>query len=210
MLTLKQARFLEEYLVDLNGKAAAIRAGYSQRTAEVQASQLLSNYKIRVALEDAMQARSKRTEVTADRVVAEYARIAFANMRDYLPKKGETIDLQRLDQDRTAAVEEIIIDEFVDQAGTVHRRTRVKLHDKKAALDSLAKHLGMFVDPRVAEQTFAHRVQMMTSEERRALAHQLLEDGRKLLPLLKEEDEDELAQQEGKKSSRIKSRSTTS
>jgi hypothetical protein len=51
---------------------------------------------------------------------------------------------------------------------------------------------------------------MMTSEERRALAHQLLEDGRKLLPLLKEEDEDELAQQEGKKSSRIKSRSTTS
>ena len=117
MLTLKQARFLEEHLVNLNGKAAAIRAGYSQRTAEVQASQLLRNSKIRVALEDAMQARSKRTQVTADRVIAEYARLAFANMRDYWPKKGETIDLQRLDQDRTAAVKEIIIDEFVDQAG---------------------------------------------------------------------------------------------
>src|SRR5208282_5119583 len=111
MLTLKQARFLEEYLVDLNGKAAAIRAGYSPKSAEVQASQLLRNSKIRVALEDAMQARSKRTQVTADRIVADYARIAFANMRDYWPRKGETIDLQRLDQDRMAAVEEIIMDE---------------------------------------------------------------------------------------------------
>ena len=79
-------------------------------------------------------------------------------MQDYWPRPGETIDLQRLDQDRTAAVEEIIIEEFVDQAGTVHRRTRVKLHDKKAALDSLAKHLGMFVDPRIAEQSFEYRV----------------------------------------------------
>src|SRR5208282_2578914 len=113
MLTLKQARFLEEYLVDLNGKAAAIRAGYSPKSAEVQASQLLRNSKIRVALEDAMQARSKRTEVTADRIVAEYARIAFANIRDYWPRAGEAIDLSRLDQDRTAAIEEITIDEVV-------------------------------------------------------------------------------------------------
>jgi len=197
MLNRKQARFIEEFIVDLNGKQAAIRAGYSPKTAEVQASRLLSYTKVLVALEDAIQARSKRTEVTADRVITEYARIAFSNIRDYWPKKGETIDLQRLDQDRTAAVEEIIKDEFVDQAGTVHRRTRVKLHDKKAALDSLARHLGMFVDPRVAEESFAYRVQMMTSEERLALVAELLEEGRKLLlPLLKEEDEDELAQQE--------------
>src|SRR5271163_476374 len=191
MLNRKQARFIEEFIVDLNGKQAAIRAGYSPKTAEVQASRLLSYTKVLVALEDAIQARSKRTEVTADRVITEYARIAFSNIRDYWPKKGETIDLQRLDQDRTAAVEEIIKDEFVDQAGTVHRRTRVKLHDKKAALDSLARHLGMFVDRSVHEATFEHRVLMMTSEERLALAAELFEEGRKLLPLLDEADEAE-------------------
>jgi len=191
MLTPKQARFVEEYLVDANGKAAAIRAGYSPKTAEVQASRLLRSPKVRVPFEDAMQARSKRTEVTADRVVTEYAMISFANMRDYWPRTGETIDLQRLDRDRTAAVKEIIIDEFVDQAGTLHRRTRLKLHDKRAALDSLARHLGMFVDRSVHEATFEHRVLMMTSEERLALAAELFEEGRKLLPLLDEADEAE-------------------
>ena len=57
-------------------------------------------------------------------------------MRDYWPTRGETIDLSRLDQDRTAAIEAITIDEVVDPAGILRRRTRLKLHDKKGALDS--------------------------------------------------------------------------
>ena len=84
-----------------------------------------------------MQARSKRTTVTTDRVLTEFARLAFANMRDFWPRRGETIDLSRLDQDRTAAIAEITIDEAMDTAGVLHRRTRLKLHDKKGALDSL-------------------------------------------------------------------------
>jgi phage terminase small subunit len=179
MLSPKQACFVEEYLIDLNGTKAAIRAGYSARTAEVQASRLLRNAKVQVALEDAIQARSKRTEVTADRVVTEFARLAFANMRDYWPRTGETIDLHRLDQDRTAAVEEVTIDEAVDMAGVVHRRTRLKLHDKKGALDSLARHLGLFVDRHVVEG-IEHRVKNMSSEERLQLAADILEEGRKL------------------------------
>jgi phage terminase small subunit len=83
MLTPKQSRFVEEYLVDLNGKQAAIRAGYSANTAEVQASRLLRIVKIQVALSAAMRARSRNTEVTPDRVLAELAKIGFANMRDY-------------------------------------------------------------------------------------------------------------------------------
>src|ERR1700746_3486508 len=103
MLTPKQSRFVEEYLVDLNGKQAAIRAGYSANTAEVQASRLLRIVKIQVALSAAMRARSRNTEVTPDRVLAELAKIGFANMRDYWPKEGETVDLHRLDQELTAA-----------------------------------------------------------------------------------------------------------
>jgi phage terminase small subunit len=145
MLTPKQSRFVAEYLIDLNGKQAAIRAGYSAKTAEVQASQLLRIAKIQVALSAAIQARSRITEVTANRVLAELAKIAFANMRDYWSKEGEMVDLHRLDQDLTAAVQEITIDETVDPSGVVRRHTRLKLHDKRGALDSLAQYLGMFV-----------------------------------------------------------------
>jgi phage terminase small subunit len=145
MLTPKQSRFVEEYLVDLNGKQAAIRAEYSANTAEVQASRLLRIVKIQVALSAAMRARSRTTEVTPDRVLAELAKIGFANMRDYWPKEGETVDLHRLDQELTAALQEITIDETIDPSGVVDRHTRLKLHDKKGALDSLAQYLGMFV-----------------------------------------------------------------
>jgi phage terminase small subunit len=146
MLRPKQARFVEEYLLDLNGKQAAIRAGYSPKTAEVQGSRLLGHPNVQAAVDAAMQTRSRRTEVTADRVVAELAKIAFADMRDFWPTEGDTLDLSRLDQDRTAAIEEVIIDEAIDSAGTLHRRIRVKLHDKLGALTRLARHLGMFVD----------------------------------------------------------------
>ena len=185
MLTPKQSRFVEEYLLDLNGKQAAIRAGYSPKTAEVQGSRLLRNAKVQKALEAAVQARSRRTEVTADRVVAEFAKLAFADMRDYWPKMGETVDLHRLDQDRTAAIGEITIDEVVDAGGTLHRRTRLKLHDKKGALDSLARHLGMFVDRHAAEGSI-EQIMAMSPAERVQLAEDIIERGKKYLPLLAE------------------------
>jgi phage terminase small subunit len=182
----KQKRFVEEYLVDLNGKQAAIRAGYSPKTAEVQASRLLRYAKVQAALESAMRARSKRTEITADRVVTEFAKIAFANMRDYWPPAGEKFDLPRLDQDRTAAVEEIVIDESVDPSGVLHRRIHLKLHDKQRALDSLARHLGMYIDRHVAEGSIEHGVMSMTREERVACAEQRLKSAQRYLPLYEE------------------------
>src|SRR6516164_9458787 len=86
MLTPKQSRFVEEYLVDLNGRRAVIRAGYSPnpKTTEVQASRLLSDAKVAGAVKEAMQARSRRTDVTADRVVGELAELAFSNIFDFV------------------------------------------------------------------------------------------------------------------------------
>ena len=185
MLTPKQSCFIEEYLIDLNGKQAAIRAGYSAKTAEAQAARLLRYVKVQQALQTAIEARTKRTEITADRVMVKLARIAFANMRDYWPKEGETLDLHRLDQDRTAAVEELTVVETV-RGGVLHRRTRLKMHDKLAALTNLARHLGMFSNQRVAEGSIEHRVMRMTPAERVACAEQLLENARKYLPAFEE------------------------
>lgn len=81
-LTEKQKRFVEEYIIDLNGAQAAIRAGYSPKTACCIASENLAKPAIQAALQQAIQERSKRTEVTADRVLEELAAVAFADGGD--------------------------------------------------------------------------------------------------------------------------------
>lgn len=78
-LTAKQRRFVDEYLADLNATQAAIRAGYSKRTAQEQASRLLSNVMVRAAVEDAKRARSGRTGITADMVLQRYWQLATAD-----------------------------------------------------------------------------------------------------------------------------------
>jgi|SRR5208282_3260351 len=149
MLTPRQARFVEEYLIDLNGRQAAIRAGYSPNAAEVQASRLIRNAKVTAAVNDAMQERSKRTGITADRVVTELARLAFSNISDFIEMRSDGsvhIDLSRATRDRAAALHEVTVDEYTEGRGEVGRkvrRIRIRLHDKKNALDALARHLGM-------------------------------------------------------------------
>lgn len=78
MLTAKQEVFVREYLVDLNGTAAALRAGYSPRRAPFTASELLKKPKVAAALEKAMKARAEHTELTANMVLQELRKIGFA------------------------------------------------------------------------------------------------------------------------------------
>jgi phage terminase small subunit len=68
-LTPKQAQFVQEYLIDLNATQAAIRAGYSAKTANEQGSRLLTNVSVRSALQSAMSARAERTQINADYVL---------------------------------------------------------------------------------------------------------------------------------------------
>ena len=75
-LTPKQARFAQEYLVDLNGTQAAIRAGYSQRTANEQAARLLTKASVQEAIQKGQQERQKRTLVTVDYVVTSLREVA--------------------------------------------------------------------------------------------------------------------------------------
>lgn len=70
-MTAQQQRFVDEYAVDRNGKQAAIRAGYSEKTAEQQASRLLSNVKVQEAIEAKLNRLSMKTEITAEWVLKE-------------------------------------------------------------------------------------------------------------------------------------------
>ncbi len=86
-LTPKQQRFVEEYLVDLNGTQAAIRAGYSPRTAQEQSSRLLSNAMVQQAVAAGRKEQQERTEITSDRVLAEAWNILTADVRELVQVK---------------------------------------------------------------------------------------------------------------------------
>lgn len=144
-LTARQKAFVNEYLIDLNATQAAIRAGYSQKTAAEQATRLLTNVNIQDNLQKRMSDREKRTEITQDMILNELASVAFANGTDYAtitPDEMGAAEVQfkptdTLTKEKKAAISGI----KTSQTGI-----EVKLCDKMKALELLGKHLGMFND----------------------------------------------------------------
>ena len=144
----RQQRFVEEYLVDLNATQAAIRAGYSPRTANEQGARLLAHVSIQEAVQAAKEKRSQRVEITQDRVLLEYARLAFFDPRKLFDDNGKPMDITALDDDTAAALVGLDVVEEYQGAGEsrefVGYTKKYKLANKLGALDSLGKHLGMF------------------------------------------------------------------
>ena len=143
-LTAKQKAFVAEYLIDLNATQAAIRAGYAEKTAYSQGQRLLKHVEIQAAIQKAQANREKRTEITQDRVLAELAKLGFSDMRQFTAWGPGGVGLKSSDEltdEEAACVAEV--SETVTQAGGT---VRFKLHDKKGALELLARHLGMLND----------------------------------------------------------------
>ncbi len=143
-MTPKQQRFAEEYLVDLNATQAAIRAGYSKTRACARGWKLLRQAEVAAAIEAEMSRRAARTAITADRVLIELARIAFADPRDCVtwgPNGVEVKSSDELSSDAAGAVAEVS-GTRTKSGGT----TKIKMHDKIAALEKIGRHLGLFKD----------------------------------------------------------------
>lgn len=142
-LTDKQQRFVDEYLIDLNATQAAIRAGYSTKTADQQGSRMLANVKVKQAVAEKQAQRSKRTGVNQDRVVLELAKVAFAKMTDIVDSNGKI--KEDASPDDLACIESIKYKESDNEyGGSVERE--VKIASKLKALELLGKHLGMWSD----------------------------------------------------------------
>jgi len=150
-LTGKQERFIEEYLIDLNATQAAIRAGYSVRTATAIGSENLRKPHVLVALQDRRQQLADEAGITPERVIAEYARLAFASITDVVSwneKRLTVVPSAALSEAAAAAVKKVraTVKEMPQEDGepTAKILIEVEMHDKKAALDSLAKTLHLF------------------------------------------------------------------
>lgn len=163
-LDARERRFVEEYLVDLDARRAALVAGYSGTMAASKAYQWVSGGKVKPhvyeAVIQAQAERAKRTGVTADKVITELAKLGFSDIRKAVrwqpnvtgmhedQDTGETrlaitnevalIGSDAIDDDTAAAIAEI---SQTDKGGL-----KLKLHDKRAALVDLGKHLGLFRD----------------------------------------------------------------
>ena len=146
-LTYQQRRFVEEYPIDLNGTHAALRAGYSPASASKRGCFLLRKPEIREAIQEELDRRAQRVHITQDRVLREYARLAFFDPRKLSNGDGSCKDVTELDDDTAAAIAGFHIVETCDKrpqyAGVTRYIRKYRFADKKGALDSIAKHLGM-------------------------------------------------------------------
>jgi phage terminase small subunit len=146
----KQKRFCEEFLIDLNATQAAIRAGYSKKTAKEQASRLLTNVNVESYLSERQQQLQADTGITQRRVLEEYAKIAFSDIRKFYTVDGALKPIHELDDESAAilagveVMEEKVSDPTSDEVIVVGQVKKIKTWDKVKALDSLARHLGMF------------------------------------------------------------------
>lgn len=146
----KNQLFVQEYLKDLNATKAAIRAGYSHKTAGQIGDKLLKKAEISQALQSAFQKRSIRTQTTQDRVIEELKAIAFSGMKDVARWNASGVELKdsnEISPEAAASVQ--VVEETTNQHGG---SLKIKQHDKLRALELLGRHLGMWDSSSAAAQ----------------------------------------------------------
>jgi len=136
-LTPKQQRFVEEYLVDLNGTQAAIRAGYSPKTANEQAARLLADVSIQGVVDEQIEKRSRVTGIDSAKVLVELSHQAFYDPLVFADIK-KPADLEKLPVHLRKAVTGWGWDKLGNFA--------LKLADKKGSQELIGRHLKMFTD----------------------------------------------------------------
>lgn len=172
----RHERFAQLLVKHNNGSKAYIEAGYSPKDTG-GASKLTGRPLVRARIEFLREQIAVGLHVDADKVVREFAALGFSNMLDYIRigADGEpSIDLSNITREQAAAIQEVVVEDFVDGRGENARdvrRVRFKLADKKGALDSLAKHLGMFIERHeVVVGTAAELERRFEEARRRAVA----------------------------------------
>ena len=189
-LTAKQQRFCDEYLIDLNATQAAIRAGYSHKTACEQGARLLANVKVQKYLQKRKTDRIERTEITQDMVLLELANIAFSNAADYaaVVEKDATIQCENgaimplYDEEgnpvKYRTVEPVLTADLTEsqkRALSVIKKGRdgfeIKPYDKIRALELLGKHLGMFTEQVKLTGNVNNPMEGLTTEELKKLIY---------------------------------------
>ncbi len=149
-LTDKQQKFVHEYLVDLNGTQAAIRAGYSKKTAAEAAYELL----IKPHIKEAVEKLQKKTDFNIERCMLEYKRLATFDIRKAYNEDGSLKPIHELDDDTAAAICGIESEDLYEGRGEDREKIgtlrKIKTVDKRAAIHDAMRHFGGFAKDALA------------------------------------------------------------
>jgi phage terminase small subunit len=165
-LTLKQRRFIEEHLLDLNATQAAIRAGYSKRNASRIGAELLGKTHVADAITAAMKERGDKANINAQKVLKHYWDIATADPRDLVqvrvnpcPDCWPGVEPADHPDDecktcRGRGIYDVVVSDTRKLSGPAKALFKgakmgrygveVQMHDQLDALDSVAEHIGFF------------------------------------------------------------------
>lgn len=169
-LTDKQILFCQEYLIDLNGAGAAVRAGYSKAAAKEIASETLTKPNVKKYLNRLKRDRAERLQINADKVLAEISRLAFSDVRGIFKDGYKLTDISDLDDDIAAAIQSVKVTTrrdpesgFGDDA-VYQDVLEYKLADKKGSLEMLAKHLGELTEHVHVEHSVSEEVDQLFND----------------------------------------------
>jgi phage terminase small subunit len=147
-LTKRQIFFIAEYQKDWNATQAAIRAGYSPKTAKEMAYKLVHKSSLKEILAQEMEERLLKIGVRAERVLQEIARIGFSDLGKLFRADGTMFPVQDLDEDTRAALASVqTLEESVGKGEDrifIGYTRKIKLFDKVKALELLGKYLKLF------------------------------------------------------------------
>lgn len=139
----KHERFCQEYLKDLNITQATKDSGFSKKTARTIGSKLLTRVDIQDRIAELQEERSRRTQISQDRVLKELACLGHSNIKDYIDKAAKGFitfkDIDKISDEDAKAIESI-------KVNYKEGRIEFKLHSKTKTLDMIGRHLGMFKD----------------------------------------------------------------
>ncbi|WP_295650998.1 terminase small subunit [uncultured Mucilaginibacter sp.] len=136
-LTPKQQRFCDEYLIDMNATRAALRAGYTQATA--MNGQLMEMPKIQAYLKKRTAEAAQKLQVSHETLLGELMKVAFANMGDYFGDDGKIKAMNDILDDKKSAIWSLKVSE-----GKYGTTVQLRLHNKLAALEKIAKHIKFY------------------------------------------------------------------
>ena len=153
-LTVKQEKYAQGLFAGLSQREAYKQAynceNMKDNTIDARACELAKDSKIAVRLEELQNELKERNMVTIERVLQEYARLGFFDPRKLFNDNGKPKEISELDDDTAAALAGLEVFEEYDGRGDDRVFTgytkKYKIADKKGALDSMARHLGMFID----------------------------------------------------------------
>lgn len=157
----KREIFAREYLKDLNATQAAIRAGYSKKTAHVQGPRLLQNAAVKALVDKLKQQRNERLETSADKVIRELCMIAHVDIGEIFTEDGKMKPLSEIKPEVRRAMAGLEVEDLFDVDDKGRRKRigltkKVKMNDKIRALELLAKHFKILgTDPAEAVGGFA-------------------------------------------------------